>query len=385
VPVPADEAIGILSRLGVHVHRDGDVVRATPPVGRRDLEREEDLIEEVARHFGYDRIPEAMPVEVMSQGRRPPRLEAESAARDALIRAGLTEALTVSLVNQALLDRLDLEFNDPRRIGVALTNPLTTEHTRLRPVLLPSLLEAVRVNVNRRREAVHLFEIGRAFTRRPDGEIAERRHLAMAMRGRWVVGAWDQPEDVQDVTFFHLKGVLETLVDELHAGPLSIRGPRERARWLHLGRAGQMSIGETEVGYLGELAPTVADRFDLPGRTYVAELDLEAVLDRAVLQPQHAGLPRFPAVRRDVAVVAPVGLPHAVIEGAIRDSVGKLLEAVELFDVYTGPPLDAGMRNLAYALTLRAPDRTLTGDEVEAIIRRVHTTLPARLRVTIRI
>jgi len=385
VHVPTDEAIGILSRLGVHIHRDGDVVRATPPVGRRDLEREEDLIEEVARHFGYDRIPEAMPVEVMSQGRRPARLEAEAAARDALIRAGLTEALTVSLVNQPLLDRLDIEFSDPRRIGVALTNPLTTEHTRLRPVLLPSLLEAVRVNVNRRREAVHLFEIGRTFMRTPEGEIAERRHLAIAMRGRWLQGAWDQPADVQEVTFFHLKGVLETLADELRVGPLSIRGPRERERWLHLGRAGQMFIGETKAGDLGELAPIVAERYDLPGRTYVAELDLEVVLDRAMLQPRYAGLPRYPAVRRDVAVVAPLDLAHAVIEGAIRDSVGELLEAVELFDVYTGPPLDAGMRNLAYALTLRAPDRTLTGDEVEAIIRRVHTTLSARLPVRIRV
>jgi len=382
VRVPDDEAIAILSRLGLHVRRDHDVLRVTPPVGRRDLEREEDLIEEVARHFGYDRIPEAMPVEVMAQGRRAARLEMESAARDALVRAGLTEALTVSLVNQALLARLDPGGEHARPETVWLENPLTTDHTQLRPILLPSLLDAVRVNVNRRRDAVHLFEIGRTFARRPDGSIAERCHLAIAMRGRWLQGAWDQPDEVEEVTFYHLKGVLEALVAELRAGPLVSQGPG--TRWLHSGRGGHMTIGGKAAGHLGELAPTVAARFDLPGRTYVAELDLEVVLDRAVLQPQYAGLPRHPAVRRDVAVVAPVDLPHAAIEASIRDGVGELLEAVELFDVYAGPPLDAGMRNLAYALTLRASDRTLTGDEVDVIIRRVHTTLSARLPVTIR-
>ncbi len=384
VRVPGEEAIAILSRLGLHVQRDHDVLRVTPPAGRRDLEREEDVIEEVARHFGYDRIPEAMPVEVMAQGRRPVRLEMESAARDALIRAGLTEALTVSLVNQSLLDRLDPDGGGHARSEpVRLKNPLTTDHTQLRPILLPSLLDAVRVNVNRRRDAVHLFEIGRAFARRPDGSITERRHLAVAMRGRWLQGGWDRPDEAGEVTFFHLKGVLEALVTELRAGPLDPHGPG--TRWLHPGRGGHITIRGNEAGYLGELAPEVAARFDLPGRTYVAELDLEVVLDRAVLQPRYAGLPRYPAVRRDVAVVAPVDLPHAVIEASIRDSVGELLEGVELFDVYAGPPLDAGMRNLAYAVTLRAPDRTLTGDEVDVIIRRVHTTLSARLPVTIRV
>lgn len=382
VRIPADEASAILARLGLEVQPDRDGLRAVPPVGRRDLEREEDLIEELARHYGYDRIPEAMPVEVTAIGHRTAPLEVESAARDALVRAGLTEALTISLVSEALLARLDPAAAAPAD-AVRLVNPLTTDHTRLRPVLLPSLLEAVRVNVTRRREAVHLFEIAPVFRHRPDGRIAEPRHLAIAMRGRWLQGAWDQPDEAGEVTFFHLKGVVQTLVEELRAGPLAVR-PEVRP-WLHPSRGGQITIGGAEAGYLGELAPEAAARFELPGRTYVAELDLEVLLDRAVLQPRYAGVPRYPAVRRDVAVVAPITLPHADVEAAIRDSVGELLEAVELFDVYTGPPLDAGTRNLAYALTLRAPDRTLAGEEIEAIIRRVHTTVSARLPVTIRV
>jgi phenylalanyl-tRNA synthetase beta chain len=134
----------------------------------------------------------------------------------------------------------------------------------------------------------------------------------------------------------------------------------------------------------GELHPDVSARFDLAGRTYVAELDLEMLLDRAVLQPRFTGIPRHPAVRRDVAVVAPVSLPHAAVQAALQETVGDLLERVELFDVYQGIPLDPGQRNLAYALTFRAPDRTLTGEEVDALVDRVHAVLLARLPVVIR-
>ncbi|MDR7483906.1 MAG: phenylalanine--tRNA ligase subunit beta [Armatimonadota bacterium] len=381
VAVPADEVVAILGRLGLEVRREGAVVRAAPPVGRRDLEREEDLIEEVARHVGYDRIPEAMPVERMQQGRRPAGLEAEAAVRDLLVRCGLTEALTVSLVTARLLDRFDFDPDDPWRQAVPLVNPLTADHTHLRPCLLPGLLEAARVNVSRRREAVHLFEIGRVFRLDPRGP-QERKSLAVVMRGRWMEGAWDQPPQHQEVTLFHLKGILETLVRELRAGTLSVEagGPR----WLHPGRSGRLSLDGQMLGLLGELHPEVAARFDLPGRTFVSELDLAGLLDRAVLQPRFLGLPRFPAVRRDVAVVAPLDLPHAVVCAALRDAAGPLLESVELFDAYAGPPLAPGQRNLAYTLTFRAPDRTLTGEEVDALVDRVHAVLPATLPVTIR-
>ncbi len=393
--VPPDDVLAILRRLGADLRRDGEVIRAVPPVGRRDLEREEDLIEEVARHVGYDRIPETMPVEAMHQGHRAARLDAESAARDTLIRAGLTEAITLSLINLRLLDRLGLDQDDPWRRAVALLNPLTSEHTHLRPCLLPSLLEAVRVNVSRRREAVHLFEIGRTFragaatpgagapaSAAGPGQVEERRSLALALRGPWLVGDWTGPAENREGTVYHVKGALDVLAAELRIGSLSVEagGPQ----WLHPGRAGRVSLDGTPLGALGELHPAVAARFDLPGRTFVAEIDLEAVLARAVLQPRFAGFPRHPAVRRDVAIVAPEVLPHAAVEAALRESAGRMLEAVELFDVYTGPPLEAGMRNLAYTVTLRAADRTLTGEEVDAIMQRIHTTLAARLPVKIR-
>jgi phenylalanyl-tRNA synthetase beta chain len=381
VEVPAEEVVAILRRLGLQVRSRGKTVRATPPVGRRDLEREEDLVEEVARHWGYERIPEALPVEVVQQGRRAPSIEAEAAARDALIRAGLTEALTVSLVAPRLLDRLGLPPEDPWRRAVPIRNPLTTDHTHLRSCLLPGLLEAVRANVSRRREAVHIFEIGRVF-RAASPAPEERKALAIALRGPWGAGAWAAGGGDREVTFFHLRGALDVLAAELRAGELALEagGPQ----WLHPGRAARVLLDGTPLGVAGELHPDAAARFDLSGRTYVAELDLEAVLARAILQPRFVGLPRFPAVRRDVAVVAPEDLPHAAVVAVLRETAGELLESVELFDVYAGPPLAPGARNLAYALSFRARDRTLTGEEVDGVMARIHAALPERLPITIR-
>jgi phenylalanyl-tRNA synthetase beta chain len=382
VDVPAAEVTAILTRLGLEVRLRGRTVRATPPVGRRDLEREEDLIEEVARHWGYERIPETLPVEVIQQGRRSPRIEAEAAARDALVRAGLTEATTVSLITPRLLDRMTLASDDPWRRAVPIRNPLTADHTHLRSCLLPGVLDAVRINVSRRRDAVHLFEIGRVFRDSPSAPLLEQTSLALAVRGPWFIGVWDDPGRSQEVTFHHLRGVLDILLAELRAGDLGVEagGPS----WLQPGRAARLSLGGAALGVAGELHPEVAARFDLPGRTYVAELDLDVLLDRAVLQPRFAGIPRFPAVRRDIAVVAPEDLPHAAVAAALREAAGDLLESVELFDVYGGPPLAAGTRSLAYALSFRAGNRTLTGEEVDGLMAHIHAALPERLPVAIR-
>lgn len=381
VEIPPGEVVAVLARLGLEVRREGDSVFAVPPAGRRDLEREEDLVEEVARHHGYDRIPEAMPCEVMQQGRRPVTLEAEGAARDALVRAGLTEAMTLSLVHPRALDRLGVGEGDPWRLAVPISNPLTADHTHLRTALLPGLLEAVRVNIARRQGAIHLFEIGRTF-RAEGGAVRERRALAIAMHGAWLAGFWEDARDLREATLLHLKGVLETLSGELRAGPLAVEagGPA----WMHPARCGRVSVGGVEVGVVGELHPQVAARFDLPGRTCVSEMDLDVLLGRAVLQPSFTGMPRYPAVVRDVALVAPLGLPHAAVQGALVEAGGALLESVELFDAYTGPPLAPGTRNLAYTLTFRAPDRTLTGEEIEGLMLEICAALAARLPVTVR-
>jgi phenylalanyl-tRNA synthetase beta chain len=345
------------------------------------VERAEDLIEEVARHYGYDRIPEAMPVEATAQGTRAAVLEAQGAVRDLLIRAGLTEVLTVPLTTPAALDSLRLPSDHSWRKMVRLRNPLIEGHTHLRTTLLPGVLQVARENINRRVTDVLIFELGRTF--HPSGTaVLERRSIAVLLTGRLLRGAWNMPPDVSTASFFHAKGVVEALVAELRVGVATFTAVP--VSWLQVGRAAQVSIGDQLLGTLGELDPDVAAAADLPPGVYVAELDLDELLRRAVFRPQFVPLPKYPSVRRDLAVVAPEGVSAAEVEHVIRDAGGDLLEADELFDVYSGPPVPPGHRNLAYALSFRSSERTLSATDVDAAVARIASALKKRLRATIR-
>ncbi len=394
VEVPAGEVQGILRRLGCPLKADAGRFTVTIPPGRLDLQREEDLIEEVARHLGYDRLPASTPVAATQAGSRAESLEVQDAARDLLIRAGLSEAVTLSLISPGVFDRLGLPPEDGRRRAVALVNPLLADHTHLRTMIVPGLLEAMRVNLSRRIDDVHLFEIGRTFhlggaapssAEGPGGAagIAERRTLGVAMRGRLRHG-WNVEAEAAEVTFFDLKGILEALWGELQVAPETVPAERARHAWLHPGRGARLLLDGVEVGVLGELHPAAAQRFDLTGRIYAAEVDLDAILRRATLRRRFVPLPRHPAVERDLALFLPAAVPQSQVLRVITDTGAALLEAVELFDVYEGAQAPAGRRSLAYALRFRAADRTLTGEEVDgvmaAITRALETELGARPR-----
>lgn len=379
--VPQAEGIAILRSLGFGVADHSNALAVVVPSFRRDVEREEDLIEEVARHYGYDHIPETMPLERTAQGVRAPALEAERAVRETLIRAGLTEALTVSLTNPAVLDGLRLPADHPWRAMVRLRNPMIEDHNHLRTSLLPGLLSAARVNASRRVIDFHIFELGRTFHQSATG-VVERRRLTMLMTGRLLRGAWNMPADAATASYFHLKGVVETLLDELRIPHRAFAA--DTAAWLHPGRAARISFDGETVGTLGELHPDIASAHDLPAGVYVADLDLDALLRRAVFRPQFIPLPRYPSVRRDIAAVISNDIPAAQVEAVITEAGGALLESVELFDVYAGAPVPAGHRNLAYALSFRSAERTLAADEVDAAVGRIKTALTRRLRAKIR-
>jgi len=379
--VPQEQGTVILRSLGFEVAGRDGALRVTVPTFRRDVEREEDLIEEVARHYGYDRIPSTLPVEGTSQGTRAESLVAEDTVRAALVRAGLIEALTVSLTTPTVLDTLLLPADHPWREMVALRNPMVEDHTHLRTTLLPGLLNAARVNISRSVPDVQIFELGRTF--HPDrGGVTERRRLAVLMMGAVQEGTWNLPAEVVQVTYYHLKGVLEALLGELHVEGASVSAAP--SPWLHPGRAARVTIDGETLGTLGQLHPDVSARYDLPAEVYAADVDLDALLRRAVLRPRFAPLPRYPAVRRDIALVLPTAVPSARVEEVIRAAGGTLLESVEVFDVYSGRPIPEGHRNLAYALTFRSPERTLAADEVEAVVGAIRRALVERLRAKIR-
>src|SRR5579875_168203 len=384
VALAPTEAARILRSLGCRVQRGRGTLLGEVPGFRPDLTREEDLIEELARVYGYDRIPQTLPRGETTPGRVAPALSLDRRVREVLTRCGLTEVLTLTLVGAE---------DGPAGSGppVVLENPLSEDQGVLRTSLLPGLLGVLATNAARRVADVHVFEIGKVFRSRGPGERPEeRRSLGVAVMGRWRTG-WNVPEEHAVADFFHLRGILDQLLSEVGLAPAVMRRLEASQEapdaaelpWWHPGRAAKVVCGGQVVGQLGEVHPDRAAALRLPYRAYLAELDLEALYGLAVPRGTYRGLPRYPDVERDIAVVVEETLPAQEVEAVIRDSGGPLLEAVELFDVYTGPPVPPGSRNLAYRLRLRAPDRTLTSAEVEEILARVRSALRhagARLR-----
>jgi phenylalanyl-tRNA synthetase beta chain len=393
-----------VARAGGQTEHPGLGVR--PPSFRPDLTREEDLIEEVARVYGYDRVPSTMPRGETTPGTIVPVLRIDARVRETLARLGLTEVMTLTLISAEAAEKAGTP-------AVALQNPLVADQSVLRPSLLPGLASVLATNAARRIEDVQVFELGRVFLPFPAGVSGsagispqgddlpgglvgphesrgdsagrpeERRTIGIAAMGRWRTG-WNVSAEQGATDFYHLKGLIETLLRELGVRDWTTEPQPTVAAWWHPGRAAVLRYHGRAIGRFGELHPDVATTHRLPHRAYMAEVDLEAILSDVALVRASPQLPRYPPVERDVAVVIPDRLPASQVEAAIRAAAGPLLEAVELFDVYTGPSVPAGHRNLAYRLRLRAQDRTLTAEEAEKIVQRVRIALEEQVGVRLR-
>jgi phenylalanyl-tRNA synthetase beta chain len=402
--IPPDEMTSILRSLELGVREENGVISVTVPTFRPDLVEEMDLIEEVARIHGYQYIPVTVPGKVEVAGRLAPELEFEARARELLTAAGLFEGLSYSLIDYRRLDGINLPRDAPERAQiVAIRNPKSDEYTHLRPTLFVSLLESLQNNARRNLEDVQIFEIGRIFRatggslrfnyarheRRVDEDVRvqdadklplERRSAGIALMGRPWTSRWDGGEG--EVDFFWLKGIVEQFLTDMNVLDLSFVPASHPT--LHPGRAAEVRAGGRIVGLLGEVHPRVMENFDLPCRACLAEIDLDALMDLAVVERPTPGLSRFPAVDRDVAFLVATGRPAVEVRGIIAAAAGELAESVELFDVYQGKNIPAGQRSLAYRLTFRAPDRTLADEEVDAVIERVRRALADEAGATLR-
>jgi len=381
VAIRRTEMVRILRALGCAV--DGTApLKVRVPTFRPDLTREEDLIEEIIRIHGYDRVPLTLPRGTTTPGSVAPALRADRRVRETLTRCGLVEVLTLTLVAPSAAAS---GGENP----VGLQNPLTQDHAALRTSLLPGLLDVLVTNASRRIGDVHVFELGRTFHSRGRLERPEeRRAIGIAMMGRWRFG-WNVREEQAVADLFHLKGILEALLAEAGAAPWNVVGHRAgdgSGEWWHPTRAAEVTVNDRVVARFGELHPDRAAAERLPHRVYLAEVDLETLFSARAQVPVavYAGLPRHPEVERDLAVVVPEDVPAAEVERIVHEAAGPLVEAVELFDVYTGAPVPAGHRNLAYRLRLRAPDRTLTAAEAEEIMGRVRIALRTRAGAQLR-
>lgn len=386
VAVPSAQIVRILRGLGCTVAIPRPASRAAalevrPSSFRPDLAREEDLIEEVARIYGYDRIPATLPRGTAVPATTAHALRIDARAREVLARLGLIEVMTLTLVSAAAA----AEAGGPVAV---LQNPLVADQSALRTSLMPGLVSILATHAARRIEDVQIFELGKVFRPRPDATGSgarpdEPRSIGIAAMGRWRTG-WNVPADDVAVDFYHVKGVVETLLRELGAERWSVEPLEGAAPWWHPGRSAVLRRGGSVAARFGELHPDLHTTHRLPHRAYLAEVDLESLMPAVVLVRSAPELPRYPAIERDVAAVAPAGLPAAHLEGVIRAAAGPLLEALELFDVYEGQPVPPGHRNMAYRLRLRAPDRTLTAQEAEEIMHKVRIALQEQPGVQLR-
>ena len=364
------------------------LLRVGVPSHRQDVNIPADLAEEIGRIYGYDRLTPTLLEDELPPQRRNLKLECDEKVRDVLVGAGLDEVITYSMID--VRDEEKLAANKPgfsEKPGlsephVTVLNPLTADRAHLRRTLLTGLINTARANL-RFTDRVAIFEVGRVFDPRPDETLpAEPQRVAALLAGPREAGSW-LGHDAAPLGFFDLKGVAEALTTRLRLS--DVKWERAEHPALHPGRAARLLVGGAEIGVLGELHPQVRAAFDLPEQPVVVmELDLDALLAGWGASHEMTDISTQPAVYEDVALIVDEAVAAAQVEALIRQSGGKLLVDIRLFDVYRGGQVPAGKKSLAYALTFQAPDRTLTDEDTKKLRAKIVARLERELGASLR-
>jgi phenylalanyl-tRNA synthetase beta chain len=407
--IPAAEVERVLRALEFQVEKKGDGWAVTTPQTRLDIQvGAADLIEELARVYGYDKLPETLLAHELPEQRGNRSLELEERVRDLLADQGLQEVITYSLTSPDAEDKLEPDYEKnkeaekkeqeaarergeeyrkpPSPNHVILLNPISPDRSVMRTELTPGLLEVAADNLPIA-DGVALFELGPVYVRDPHRPLPdEPRDLCIVLCGRRTPAAWDDPPGVRppQYDFFDLKGVVESLAADLHLPGVAFHAYPNTIH-LHPGRAAVLQVNGKSVGSLGELHPKVAANFGLADRAVqVAELELDAILAAVPERFPYRPIPTTPPAKRDVAVIVPADTPAEKVLAELRAAGGDLLADAVLFDVYTGESIPAGTKSLAFALVYQAPDRTLTDKEIEKAHQKVEGRLRHVLKAQIR-
>jgi phenylalanyl-tRNA synthetase beta chain len=371
--IPGDRCREILQSLGFDVAGGGDTLLVTVPHFRRgDVKRPVDLIEEVARIDGLDRLPATLPARNGAAGRLTHAQQLRRRVEDALAARGLSEIAGWSFADPALLDRLHLGTDHPMRNVVTIENPLSQSLSIMRPTLLGSLLEAARLNVSRDVEDVRIFESGTVY-RSADVLAHEHHGLAVLLSGAASPRSW-RGGPPQTADFYAAKALLEAVM-AVAGVPFALE--RADQPFLHPGRSASVMVAGTRLGLIGEVHPAVAGDWQLSGASFWA-VDVGRLAAASAQTITFSQFGNFPAVREDLAVVVGDGTASADLIATIREVGGAELESVELFDVYSGEQVGSGRVSLALHLEFRAADRTLTDDEVAASRAKIAAALAER-------
>lgn len=380
VDLDAVEIAGLLGRLQFKVREDEKGLLVTVPGHRPDIAIEEDLIEEVVRLYGFNLVPATLPTGAMTSGAMTYAQSLVRQVRSFLSRGGFYEVVTYSFTTPRVFDRLGVPEDHPLRNTVPLQNPLSEEHSVMRTLLFPGLLEVLQRNSNRRNRDAAVFEMGRLFFPAGDRPLPEEvTALAAAVTGK-TPGGWNSRPVEMD--FFFLKGALDALLQDAGVRDVSYRSAE--APGFHPGRTAEVFAGELKLGVIGELHPDVQDAYDLKQRVTVFELNFDRLVEVAGSPMIYRPLPRFPGVERDLALLVGLDVPASGLVEVIRREGGDILRDVQVFDVYQGEQVAEGCRSIAFSLRFQADDRTLTDEEVSGKVDSITEALEKELGATLR-
>ncbi|MGL4344965.1 MAG: phenylalanine--tRNA ligase subunit beta [Cellulosilyticaceae bacterium] len=354
--ISEDEMIGYFETLEFVVDKTAKTV--TIPTFRPDVTMMADLSEEVARLYGYDKIPVTLERGEPTIGMKNFEQKTVDEIREIMSMHGAHGALTYTFESPKVFDKLCIPADSPLRNVLTITNPLGEDFSIMRSTTLNGMLTSLATNYNRRNESVALYEVGKIFLSNGQTELPkEEKKLTIGMYGK-------------DADFFSMKGMIEVLAQKLHMGEVEVTRNTELP-FMHPGRCANLLVGGKVAGFFGEVHPTVAKNYDLGVATYVAELDLETLLAAINTAVSFVALPKYPATTRDIAMLVSEEVLVGEIEKSIKQRGGKLLVGVELFDVYQGKQIEEGYKSVAYKLTFRATDRTLTDDEIQKVMKKI--------------
>lgn len=379
--ISADAIALIFKRLQFLYSQDGDLFKVYIPTRRQDITIEADLIEEVARLYGYDAIPTTLPVGLTTAGALTPNQVRRRKVRRYLESAGLNQTITYSLTSASKAKSFTEDLGNITPIRLAM--PMSEDRSTLRTSLIPHVLDIIQYNHNRKIDDVAIYEIGSIFlseetelTKQPK----EREMVAGAITGAWLSHLWQGEK--KKVDFYVAKGILEGLFDSIGVTE-NIRYSSAKKDGLHPGRTAAIFLGETAIGFVGQIHPSLQRELDL-NETFIFQLDLETVLAHAEKEVFYEEIPKYPSISRDIALVVNEATGAQEVKDVINASGGKLLKSVHLFDLYQGDKMEAGRKSLAFSLTYFDPSKTLTDEEVSKVHNEVLSSLQEKLGVTLR-
>ncbi|MBR5903334.1 MAG: phenylalanine--tRNA ligase subunit beta, partial [Clostridia bacterium] len=364
--ISVDTMKDILLSLGFGL--DGDMICV--PSWRADVEHYSDIAEEVARFYGYNEIPVCFTGAISTCGGFTPVQQCEREIGQVCRSMGLDEIITYSFISPSYYDKIRMPADSPLRDSLRILNPLGEDTSIMRTTVLPSMLEILTRNFNYRNKSAALYEIGKTYHKKPDGTADEPKTVSLGAYG-------------EGMNFFVLKGWVEQLCRSLGLGKLHFEAEKENASY-HPGRCAKLYCAERYIGVLGQIHPLVADNYGVDAELYCAELSFEALFELKGGIPVYAPLPKFPAVTRDIAVVCDSDIPAGNLLDCISANCGKYLCGCSIFDVYTGHHSAEGNKSVAFSLTMRAEDQTLTDEHAEGTVKAILAALEKQYGAVIR-